>query len=156
MVPVPVRLAGSEAWKVAIGAPAALLMVSKSPSTCQVAAEPSVARNCASCCINSIGSQAIPLAASVLDARPALRSYEGKEVAVGVRPEYCKVTNRTNPLAIQGTVEVRESLGIALLPPALDGASSGKPVKGEKADKTERAEKADKTEKADKLDKEDK
>ncbi|MEI2705507.1 MAG: sn-glycerol-3-phosphate ABC transporter ATP-binding protein UgpC [Ilumatobacteraceae bacterium] len=59
----------------------------------------------------SIGSQAIPLAASVLDARPALRSYEGKEVAVGVRPEYCKVTNRTNPLAIQGTVEVRESLG---------------------------------------------
>jgi multiple sugar transport system ATP-binding protein len=59
----------------------------------------------------SIGSQAIPLAASVLDARPALRSYEGKEVAVGVRPEYCKVTDRTNPLAIQGTVEVRESLG---------------------------------------------
>jgi multiple sugar transport system ATP-binding protein len=59
----------------------------------------------------SIGAQAIPLAASVLDARPALRSYEGKEVAVGVRPEYCKVTDRTNPLAIQGTVEVRESLG---------------------------------------------
>ena len=55
----------------------------------------------------SIGSQAIPLAASVLDARPALRSYEGKEVAVGVRPEYCKVTDRTNPLAIQGPVEVR-------------------------------------------------
>ncbi len=59
----------------------------------------------------SIGSQVIPLAESVFDARPALRSYEGKEVAIGVRPEYCKVTDPTNPLAIRGTVEVRESLG---------------------------------------------
>ena len=63
----------------------------------------------------TIGGQSIPLPQSVLDRRPALLGYDGKDLAVGLRPEYCKVTDLTNPSSIHGKVEVRESLGSELM-----------------------------------------
>ncbi len=58
-----------------------------------------------------VGSQAIPLPPEVFASRPALAGYDGREVAVGLRPEHAKEASTADPSALHGVVEVREGLG---------------------------------------------
>jgi multiple sugar transport system ATP-binding protein len=61
----------------------------------------------------TIGSQVIPIPAEVFAKRPALANYDGREVAVGLRPEHCRDTSvgTHEGGALSGVVEVREGLG---------------------------------------------
>ncbi len=65
----------------------------------------------------SIGNQKLNVPASVLAARPALHSYAGKELAVGIRPEHLEDVALADDSAdtLSGTVEVREGLGSEVL-----------------------------------------
>jgi multiple sugar transport system ATP-binding protein len=60
-----------------------------------------------------IGSQTLQLPASVAAGRPSLADYDGREVAVGIRPEHLSdaalETGRSN--CIRGIVDIREGLG---------------------------------------------
>jgi multiple sugar transport system ATP-binding protein len=59
-----------------------------------------------------IGSQTVTIPASVITARPSLAGYDGRTVAVGIRPEHVEdasFSTRTDRL--EGKVEVREGLG---------------------------------------------
>jgi multiple sugar transport system ATP-binding protein len=57
------------------------------------------------------GSSNITVPASVLAACPSLTGYDGRRVAVGIRPEHLKVGTDGAPDTINGTVDVREGLG---------------------------------------------
>jgi multiple sugar transport system ATP-binding protein len=61
----------------------------------------------------TVGEQALPLPERVLAARPSLRSYAGREVALGVRPEHVvDAAGRDPSLArLRGLVTVVEALG---------------------------------------------
>ena len=92
--------------------------------------------------------------AKIVEKSGAWYAYNGEKIGQG--RDNAREFLRENPdLAHQIENKVRESLGIALLPPAMDAAPTGKPVKADKADKGEKAEKADKAEKAAKPEKED-
>ena len=60
-----------------------------------------------------LGNESISVPASVLGARPSLATYDGQQVAVGIRPEH--LTDGTGSDHISGTVEVREGLGSEVL-----------------------------------------
>jgi multiple sugar transport system ATP-binding protein len=61
----------------------------------------------------TIGSQTLPLPPEVFHTRPALAGYDGREVAVGIRPERCEDASMApnDGSVLRGTVEVREGLG---------------------------------------------
>ncbi len=60
----------------------------------------------------TIGAQQLDVPASVLAARPALAGYNGREVAVGIRPEHVEDASfASGDQTLRGTVEVREGLG---------------------------------------------
>jgi multiple sugar transport system ATP-binding protein len=60
-----------------------------------------------------LGDETISVPASVLQARPSLAGYSGRQLAVGIRPEH--LTDTTGDNHISGTVEVREGLGSEVL-----------------------------------------
>jgi multiple sugar transport system ATP-binding protein len=62
-----------------------------------------------------IGSREITLPSEVLSARPALRSYAGRDLVLGLRPEHLFVARGDTPPAILGTVDLVESLGSEVL-----------------------------------------
>jgi multiple sugar transport system ATP-binding protein len=65
----------------------------------------------------AIGSQQVRVPASVLSARPSLAGYDGREIAIGLRPEHLEdaalVGGDTE--TISGLVEIREGLGSEVL-----------------------------------------
>ena len=66
-----------------------------------------------------IGSQHLALDATVLDARPGLRAYEGKPVILGLRPEDVEdaalAGDAPADRRLQGTVELTEALGAEIV-----------------------------------------
>jgi multiple sugar transport system ATP-binding protein len=64
-----------------------------------------------------LGSQTLRLPAPVLAARPALRDYDGRELAVGIRPPNVEDATLAGdaPCSLRGKVEVREGLGSEVL-----------------------------------------
>jgi len=76
------------------------------------------------------GSQEIELGAETLNQRPALQSYEGRDVILGIRPEDLEDATLTSGsdsgVQLNGTVQLREALGSEIMvhfaveaPPAL-------------------------------------
>jgi multiple sugar transport system ATP-binding protein len=70
----------------------------------------------------SLGAQSLTVPASLLDARPGLRSFDGRPVVVGIRPEHLWDASiadgrggRDTGARLQATVELREALGSELL-----------------------------------------
>jgi multiple sugar transport system ATP-binding protein len=61
-----------------------------------------------------LGDQALELPESFVQAAPALRTYEGREVALGFRPEHLRPESG-EAAQLQGSVLVVESLGSELL-----------------------------------------
>ena len=62
------------------------------------------------------GSQTIAVPKSVIERRPAIANYDGKDVVVGIRPEHLHDAALTpGVVSISGTVEVREGLGSEVL-----------------------------------------
>ena len=65
------------------------------------------------------GSQRVHLDAETLDARPALKEYEGKRVILGIRPEDIEdvalVADAPADKRLQGVVELREALGSEIM-----------------------------------------
>ena len=60
----------------------------------------------------TMGSQSLNVPESVLAARPSLAGYDGREVAVGIRPEHLEdVAIAPGTELLTGTTEVREGLG---------------------------------------------
>jgi len=74
-----------------------------------------------------IGPQNLPVPDTVLSARPALASYAGRQVAVGLRPEHLEdaALNAAGPARLRGKVLFAESLGSERL---VHVAVEGKPV----------------------------
>jgi len=64
-----------------------------------------------------IGDQTLRVPASVLAKRPALASYTGRTIAVGIRPEHLEdaALEPENPDTLTGVVDVREGLGSEVL-----------------------------------------
>lgn len=62
-----------------------------------------------------IGDQRLALGADALDTRPALHSYEGKPVILGIRPEHIEdaalVSDAPADRRLRGTVQLTEALG---------------------------------------------
>ncbi len=67
----------------------------------------------------TLGSQRIALGDETLSRRPALRSYEGKPMILGIRPEDLEdaalETDTPADRRLQGTVELREALGAEIM-----------------------------------------
>ncbi|MHB1242261.1 MAG: ABC transporter ATP-binding protein [Gaiellaceae bacterium] len=67
----------------------------------------------------TLGSQKIGLGDETLSRRPALRSYEGKPVILGIRPEDLEdaalETDTPTDRRLQGKVELREALGAEIM-----------------------------------------
>ncbi len=65
------------------------------------------------------GSQRIHLDSETLDARPALKDYEGKRIILGIRPEDIEdaelVGDAPADKRLQGIVELREALGSEIM-----------------------------------------
>jgi multiple sugar transport system ATP-binding protein len=65
------------------------------------------------------GSQRVHLDAETLNARPALKEYEGKRVILGIRPEDIEdvalVADAPADKRLQGVVELREALGSEIM-----------------------------------------
>jgi multiple sugar transport system ATP-binding protein len=62
-----------------------------------------------------VGDQALHLDHAVLDARPALKEYEGRKVIIGIRPEDLEdaalAADSASGARLNGTVELTEALG---------------------------------------------
>ncbi len=60
-----------------------------------------------------LGGQTLRLPASVIASRPGLSAYQGKEIAIGLRPEHATDAELSGAQenVLEGTVEVREGLG---------------------------------------------
>jgi len=63
----------------------------------------------------SLGSQRLQISGDVFQARPALASYRGKKVVVGIRPEHISAAISSDGPVLQGDVELVEALGSELL-----------------------------------------
>jgi multiple sugar transport system ATP-binding protein len=67
----------------------------------------------------NLGSQSITLDAETLDARPALRAFEGREIVLGIRPEDLEdvalVSDAPEGRRLKGTVELTEALGSEIM-----------------------------------------
>jgi multiple sugar transport system ATP-binding protein len=62
-----------------------------------------------------IGSQELPLTVACRDAHPALASYAGKQVVVGMRPEHLPAANGAPGPTLTGDVDLVEALGSELV-----------------------------------------
>ncbi len=64
-----------------------------------------------------VGSQSIDVPESVIAARPSLLDYDGRDVAVGLRPEHIEdaAVGGDSAHVLQGNVEIREGLGSEVL-----------------------------------------
>jgi multiple sugar transport system ATP-binding protein len=66
-----------------------------------------------------LGSQTLGLDEAILSGRPALRSYEGRKVVVGIRPEQLEdaevASEAPSDRRLRGDVELREALGAELM-----------------------------------------
>jgi len=62
-----------------------------------------------------VGSNTLTVPPSVLAARPSLASYEGRRLAVGIRPEHMQIAPDGSADTINGVVEVREGLGSEII-----------------------------------------
>lgn len=58
-----------------------------------------------------VGGQSLNVPESLLAERPSLRDYDGRTVAVGIRPEHLTVAAEATPNTIAGTIDIREGLG---------------------------------------------
>ena len=58
-----------------------------------------------------VGSSTLTVPASVSAARPSLAGYDGRRVAVGIRPEHLSAAAEGAPDTIKGVIDVREGLG---------------------------------------------
>ena len=58
-----------------------------------------------------VGSNTLTVPASVMAAVPALAGYDGRRVAVGIRPEHLSAAADGAPDTIKGVIDVREGLG---------------------------------------------
>ena len=58
-----------------------------------------------------VGSNTLTVPASVMAAIPALAGYDGRRVAVGIRPEHLSAAAEGAPDTISGVIDVREGLG---------------------------------------------
>ena len=58
-----------------------------------------------------MGSSTLTVPASVLATRPSLAGYDGRTVAVGIRPEHLSTAADGAPDTIRGVINVREGLG---------------------------------------------
>jgi multiple sugar transport system ATP-binding protein len=71
----------------------------------------------------SLGAQSLTVPASLVEARPALRGFDGRPVVVGIRPEHLwdaavgggGRSGRDTGARLQATVELREALGSELM-----------------------------------------
>ncbi|HEX4980933.1 MAG TPA: ATP-binding cassette domain-containing protein, partial [Ilumatobacteraceae bacterium] len=61
------------------------------------------------------GSSTVTVPASVLSACPSLKGYDGRRVAIGIRPEHLRVGTDGAPDTISGVVDVREGLGAEVI-----------------------------------------
>ena len=60
----------------------------------------------------TIGSQTVDVPAAVVSARPALAGYDGRDVAIGIRPEALEDATLAAPgPELLGTIDVHEGLG---------------------------------------------
>jgi len=80
----------------------------------------------------TMGSQSLSVPESVVAARPSLAGYDGKEVAVGMRPEHLEdAAIEDRPDHLTGITEVREGLGSEVIlhvrsdAPSITAASLG-------------------------------
>jgi multiple sugar transport system ATP-binding protein len=62
-----------------------------------------------------LGSARLPLPDALLAERPALRSYAGREVVVGIRPETIVVSDNGHPPTLERPVLMTEALGSDIL-----------------------------------------
>ena len=58
-----------------------------------------------------VGTSTLTVPESVLAARPSLAGYDGRRVAVGIRPEHLSAAAEGAPDTIKGVIDVREGLG---------------------------------------------
>ncbi len=67
----------------------------------------------------TLGSQSIALGEHVVEARPALRSYEGRRVVLGIRPEDLEdaenASDRPSDECLKGEVALTEALGSEIM-----------------------------------------
>jgi multiple sugar transport system ATP-binding protein len=77
----------------------------------------------------TIGSQSLSFPQSVIDARPGLKQYHGKRIAIGVRPEdvHDRAFDTTDRASVAGPVELREGLGSEIVVHVRIDAPSVKP-----------------------------
>ncbi|MEY3587877.1 MAG: hypothetical protein RJA47_473 [Actinomycetota bacterium] len=62
------------------------------------------------------GAQSIAVPQSVINRRPSLAKYDGRDVVVGIRPEHLHDSSlQPGPVTVSGSVEVREGLGSEVL-----------------------------------------
>lgn len=62
------------------------------------------------------GVQSIAVPKSIIDRRPSLAKYDGRDVVVGIRPEHLHDSSlQPGPVTVSGSVEVREGLGSEVL-----------------------------------------
>ena len=79
----------------------------------------------------AIGSQTLPVPAELLQQRPALRSYEGGPVVVGIRPEDMEDAALADGPTIEASVDLVESMGSDVVvhlragAPATSGGTDG-------------------------------
>ncbi len=86
----------------------------------------------------TLGGQTLPVPASVLAQRPALANYDGRTIAVGIRPEHVEdAAFDTRQGELLGLVEVHEGLGSEVIlhvtidaPPAADPAMRAEAIQG--------------------------
>ena len=61
--------------------------------------------------ILTMGSGTLTIPDELLRSRPALRGYDGRPIAVGIRPEHLRVADDGAPDTLSGQIEMREGLG---------------------------------------------
>jgi multiple sugar transport system ATP-binding protein len=62
-----------------------------------------------------VGDQLLDVLPEIVADRPALRSYAGRTVGLGIRPEHLRVARDGDPARLRGAVQVTEALGSELL-----------------------------------------
>ena len=87
----------------------------------------------------SVGSNVLTVPASVSAAHPSLAGFDGRLVAVGIRPEHLTAAADGDPDTIKGVIDVREGLGSeVILHMATDAVGVDTAAAENKADTSER------------------